>query len=168
MNTRIAHLLVTMTIAATAVSMPAVARAETPTAAEKAQILELLEVTGIKQLMGEMSGMMLSQLQTMAADVPDSKWDELKPRIAPSNLIDMSIPVYARHFTSAEVKELVAFYRTPLGQKTINAMPAAIKESMTVSQQWGRETGNSIIEELKGEGYEVKAPSRPPHPGARP
>lgn len=37
-------------------------------------------------------------------------------------------PIYARHFTAAELRELVAFYRTPTGQKMQRELPQVMAE----------------------------------------
>jgi hypothetical protein len=39
-------------------------------------------------------------------------------------------PIYARHFSAAELRELAAFYRTPLGKKTLRSLPAITGEIM--------------------------------------
>jgi hypothetical protein len=38
-------------------------------------------------------------------------------------VIDLQAGVLAKHYSDAEIKELLAFYRTPLGQKLIRTMP---------------------------------------------
>ena len=44
-------------------------------------------------------------------------------------------PLYARHYTLAEIKELTAFYRTPLGQKMLALSPRLAAESMAIGQK---------------------------------
>lgn len=44
-------------------------------------------------------------------------------------------PLYARHYNDAELKELAAFYRTPLGQKMLALSPRLAAESMAVGQK---------------------------------
>ena len=43
--------------------------------------------------------------------------------------------IYDKHFTEAELKDLVAFYSTPTGKKTIAVMPAIFADSMKASQE---------------------------------
>jgi hypothetical protein len=45
------------------------------------------------------------------------------------------VPLYARHFTAAEIRQLAAFYKTPVGVKMIAVMPQIAGESMQISQQ---------------------------------
>ena len=39
-------------------------------------------------------------------------------------------PIYDKHFTEEELKDLVAFYKSPTGQKAIEVMPDLLKESL--------------------------------------
>jgi hypothetical protein len=55
----------------------------------------------------------------------------------PGGLMEKLVPVYARHFTHAEIRELIAFYGTPIGKKTVSTLPKVVSESMLVGQQWG-------------------------------
>jgi hypothetical protein len=43
-------------------------------------------------------------------------------------------PIYARYFSAAELRELIAFYKTPTGVKSLGVMPRA---SMEVLQTAG-------------------------------
>ena len=45
------------------------------------------------------------------------------------------VPLYARHFTAAEIRQLAAFYKTPIGMKMIAVMPQIAGESMQISQK---------------------------------
>jgi len=55
----------------------------------------------------------------------------------PGGMIDRLTPVYAKHLTHDDIKQLLVFYRTDLGKKIINRMPVVTSESMAVGQQWG-------------------------------
>jgi hypothetical protein len=40
--------------------------------------------------------------------------------------------IYARHFSVSELREIVAFYRTPTGAKTLSVMPKLMGEITAV------------------------------------
>jgi hypothetical protein len=40
--------------------------------------------------------------------------------------------LYARHFTETELREMIAFYRTPTGAKALNTLPKLSGEMMTL------------------------------------
>ena len=45
-------------------------------------------------------------------------------------LTDIAMPVYDQNFSEAELRDLVAFYRSTTGQKTIALMPKLMAETM--------------------------------------
>src|SRR5712675_630652 len=46
--------------------------------------------------------------------------------------------VYANEFTEQELKDLVTFYKSPLGQKLLTNEPRAIQLSMSYMNQWAQ------------------------------
>lgn len=44
--------------------------------------------------------------------------------------IDKMYAIYAKYYTTPEIRQLVAFYKSPVGAKTLTAMPQAINESL--------------------------------------
>ena len=59
--------------------------------------------------------------------------------------------IYATEFTEQELKDLVAFYKTPLGQKLLLSEPRAIQQSMNWMQQWAVNFADLVNEEFKSE-----------------
>jgi hypothetical protein len=50
-------------------------------------------------------------------------------------MVDEMVPLYANNFTTAEINELAAFYRTPIGRKMMATVPKIAAESMAISQK---------------------------------
>jgi hypothetical protein len=50
-------------------------------------------------------------------------------------LIAETAPLYARHFSVAEIKQMAAFYKTPVGKKMLALTPQIMGESMQISQK---------------------------------
>lgn len=48
---------------------------------------------------------------------------------------DISYPLYDKYFTENEIKDMIAFYRTPTGKKSISVMPQLVAESMQRSSE---------------------------------
>ena len=59
--------------------------------------------------------------------------------------------IYAAEFTEQELKDLVAFYKTPLGQKLLTAEPTAINGSLQYMQQWAQQFGVIVNNQFKAE-----------------
>jgi len=66
-------------------------------------------------------------------------------------ILDEIARVYARHFTEQELKELVVFYKTPLGQKWAKEEPAAIEESIRRAAQWGDQLSEVVMGRFRTE-----------------
>jgi hypothetical protein len=43
-------------------------------------------------------------------------------------------PLYDRYFEESELKEILAFYRTPTGKKSVSVLPSIIQEGMEATQ----------------------------------
>lgn len=46
-----------------------------------------------------------------------------------------TVPLYARTYTADELKQITAFYRTPVGSKMLASMPKLMSEGMQIGQQ---------------------------------
>jgi hypothetical protein len=64
--------------------------------------------------------------------------------------------IYDRHFTVDELRQLLAFYRTPIGRKLLAEQPAITQEAMAAGQDWGRRLGFEIGQKMAAEAQ--KAP----------
>ena len=59
--------------------------------------------------------------------------------------------IYAAEFTEAELKDLVTFYKSPLGLKLIEAEPRAMNGSMTYMQKWAQDFADVINGQFRTE-----------------
>ena len=59
--------------------------------------------------------------------------------------------VYANEFSEQELKDLVTFYKSPLGQKLLASEPRAIQFSMSYMNQWAQTFAEVINGEFRAE-----------------
>jgi uncharacterized protein len=59
--------------------------------------------------------------------------------------------VYANEFTEQELKDLVTFYKSPLGQKLLVSEPRAIQFSMSYMNQWAQQFAETVNAEFRAE-----------------
>ena len=59
--------------------------------------------------------------------------------------------VYANEFTEQELKDLVNFYKSPLGQKLLTSEPRAIQFSMSYMNQWAQAFAETINGQFRAE-----------------
>jgi hypothetical protein len=74
---------------------------------------------------------------------------EYQPR--ESELVDESARIYASHFTEAELKQILAFYQSPLGRKMVAEEPKALDESVANAGNWGDKLSEEIINRMRAE-----------------
>jgi hypothetical protein len=72
---------------------------------------------------------------------------------------DQMALIYTNAFTEQELKDLVTFYKSPLGQKLLSTEPQAIQLSMSYMNQWAQifaETVNAAFRaEMRKRGKEI-------------
>ena len=59
--------------------------------------------------------------------------------------------IYGNEFTEQELKDLVTFYKSPLGQKLLATEPRAIQFSMAYMNQWARLFAETVNAEFRAE-----------------
>jgi uncharacterized protein len=59
--------------------------------------------------------------------------------------------VYAKHFTEQELKDLVTFYKSPLGQKMLKEEPVALDESLKRAQDWSVDFSEVVMGRFRAE-----------------
>jgi hypothetical protein len=68
-----------------------------------------------------------------------------------SEVVDMVAPLVADRFTVAEMNEIAAFYRSPIGQKFVVEQLGIGQKSMMLGMEWGRRIGEEVEAEARRE-----------------
>jgi hypothetical protein len=76
---------------------------------------------------------------------------KFRTKADPQHLLELAIPVYDKHFSNEEIKSLLQFYRTPLGQKTIQVLPMVATEMQEEGKKWGEGLGRDSMQEVLAE-----------------
>jgi len=86
--------------------------------------------------------------------IPAAFWDAFlaHARRDMPQLVDSLIPVYAAHYTRAELEELVRFYESPLGKRVAVVQPLITQESIAAGQRWGAAIGQFVGDSLSRAG----------------
>ncbi len=66
-------------------------------------------------------------------------------------IIDIVATVYAQRFTEAELKEILAFYRSTVGKKFVTELPAVLEQSFVKTQEWGGKLSEQVVNRLRAE-----------------
>jgi hypothetical protein len=116
-------------------------------------IRELLNVTGVKAISDQMMTQMLDSMKTQFPQVPAKVWDAFKAELNTDEMLNQLIPIYSKYYTNDEIKQMIAFYETPLGKKTIAVLPQITRESTAIGQQYGIAAAERALKKLEAEGY---------------
>jgi len=117
---------------------------------------EMFEVSGTEEsykvAITQMVGMMKQQYPNVDAAI----WEEFEKEFlntSLNDLVEMLVPVYSKHMTQADLKNVIAFYQTPTGKKYADKTPLIMQESMQVGQEWGVKLGEDFVKKMKDKGY---------------
>jgi hypothetical protein len=139
------------------------AQAPSPEALSAAN--ELLETMHYKEqvsaiLPGVMKALKPSIVQGRAE--VDREYDVLVPvmlegfKMRLSELSAAAAIVYSRNFSSEDLQALIAFYKTPTGQRLLQKLPAVTQDLMTAGGKFGQSVAEDMrkkmIEELRKKG----------------
>lgn len=131
------------------VAVNANAQAET----KEKLIKEMLELSGAGKMAMQSMELMITAFKKQMETVPNEFWDEFKKEASPEDFINMTVPVYAKHYTESEIKELIVFYQSPIGKKLVEKLPVISRESYSIGEAWGKALGEKVIAKLKTAGY---------------
>ncbi len=119
-------------------------------------IRKLLKLTGAGQLGVQTAQQMMVSLRPLIPSAPDSFWRDFGARLNPDELVEMVVPIYAKHLSAQDVKDLIAFYESPAGKHLTAAQPLILQESMAAGQMWGQKIAEQLVQAAKAKGFEVK------------
>ena len=66
-------------------------------------------------------------------------------------LMNDAARIYASHFTEAELKQILAFYQSPLGQKLLSEEPKTADESMSMAGSWADKLSEEVMSKMRAE-----------------
>ena len=68
-----------------------------------------------------------------------------------SEVLEQLARAYATRFTEQELKDLLVFYKTPLGQKFVREEPNAIEDGLKRAQQWADTFADTVMARMRSE-----------------
>lgn len=123
------------------------------TPSKTADIRTMLNLSGQATVGAQVMETMTVQFKQMMPQVPAEFWKEAMKEMNANALIELIIPIYEKHYTHEDVKQLIAFYNTPIGKKLSATLPAITQESMAAGQEWGQQVAQDVMTKLKQKGY---------------
>lgn len=175
-------------IVAVAACAAMIASADELTAAKRAQIKTLLEMTGVKAIPEQIANNTVQSwvpgIKQLDPKFPDKGFAitrdaflaALSAKIdVPGGLIEQVTLVYHNAFTAAEIGELLKFYQSPVGKKLLGSQAKVNGETFQTAMKWAdalsADVDQRIDAALKKEGLKLPeapkaAPAAPASGGA--
>jgi hypothetical protein len=147
-------------VAVALVALSSVADAQQPSAAAIQTGMEVVNVTGsmalfnplIPGVIAQAKNLFLQQNPGLSKDLNEiaaKLQTDLAPRFG--ELTSAVAKLYATHFTEAELKDLLAFYKSPIGMKLITEQPKVGEEGLKFAQTWANNLSDEVIAKMRDE-----------------
>jgi uncharacterized protein len=151
-----------------ALLLAAPARAQSPNPEAQAAAKELVETMRAVDQMKLIMPMILQQLKpAIAQGRPEVErdYDLALPLVLEAmdgrlgELVGAIATIYAGNFSADELRQVTAFYRTPVGQKFLEKLPAITQQSLAVGQKFGQQLASDLrdrmVEQLRKKGHNI-------------
>jgi hypothetical protein len=134
--------------------------------AKEAAIRKMFEVMGTTKMMqqvlagmsGNMKPMLMSSLPAgdYREKLTDLFFEKFRSKLRVEQLLDLTVPIYAKYFSKEEIEGLTRFYQTPLGRKALSVLPQTVVEIQTESMKMGETLGREAMTEVLEEHPDLK------------
>ena len=156
--------------AKTAKDSAAPAQANSIDTAKEADIRSLMELVGARDLVQDGANAAVEQSrEKILATVPNNDKGQAfvnafaasyQKKFDVDQVTDQLVGVYDKHFTDDEIKGLLQFYGSPLGQKVAAEMPKIGREIQAATRAAGSKAAKEALAELKQQNPEVGQSAR--------
>ena len=144
------------------------AQAQQPTPAAIAVAKELVEIKGasamfepvINGVVETVKNNFLQTNTTLTKDLNEVA-AQLRTEFAPrrAEALNDFATLYAQRFSEAELKEVLAFYKTPTGKKFVTEEPLVIDQGLQRAQAWSQKLAEQVLSrfraEMKKRGHDI-------------
>lgn len=131
-----------------------------------ADIRHLMDVMGTKATMMQVMGKMEESIKPLMTNaLPPGNYREqlvelffakFHAKADVQELVNSIVPVYDKYYSDDDIKGLIQFYQTPLGQKALTVMPKLLSESQDKGKEWGEQLGRNCMSEVLAEHPDLK------------
>jgi hypothetical protein len=150
---------------AAAAPAPAAAPAEKVDPAKDAAIRHLMEITDTSKMGDRISNMITMRVRSvMSQALPQDQLEKFMETFSdkftagapPSAVTEAIIPVYARHFSLEDVRNLIQFYESPLGQRVVKNLPIVSQESQEIGLDLDQKAAMSVLRGMSDDYPQLK------------
>ena len=128
---------------------------------KEANIRQLMDVTGAKGLGEQLMKAGMEQFRNSITDAqPDNPRAKqfvdafvarFQKHFDPNTLNDKVVPIYDRYLTDEDVRGLLDYYNSALGQRMLKVLPDVARESQAAGFALGQKAAQDTLEDLKAD-----------------
>ena len=147
-------------LAAIVAAAPAPAQSQQPSANAIFIAKQIVQIKGVQAMMDPISRGVVEKVKNVVMQT-NFMWGKDINEITvqmhkefdgrSSELVDTAAHAYASHFTEPELKQILAFYQSPIGQKMVVEEPKAIEDSMSGAATWADNLSVDVINRMRAE-----------------
>jgi uncharacterized protein len=127
--------------------------ADNSSGADAKEVRELLDTLGIGRTVGELDTRTAAMIQRALPCAPAAAVQAaFNSAAVRQEQVNRLVPIYQRHFSSTDVRGLLAFFHSPLGTKWLQANPAITQEAAQAGQQSGQQRLRQMVAGLQQQG----------------
>jgi hypothetical protein len=129
--------------------------------AREADIRRLLELSGTQQMMLQTVSQMATTMKPLMTNaLPPGDYREklvdlffakFLSKDLTTGVLNLTVPLYAKYFSDAEIGELIAFYQSPVGRKLVSVNPQLLSDVQQGAMKLGQELGGQCMREVIAE-----------------
>jgi hypothetical protein len=138
--------------------------------AEETDIRALLELVGAKDTLQDAANAGIEQMrEKLAESVPANEHGQAfviaftasyQKKFDANSVTEQLVGIYGKHFSDEEIKGLLQFYGSPLGQKVAAEMPKITREVQAVTRAASTKAAKEALGEVKKQNPEVGQSAR--------
>src|SRR5512146_1005111 len=122
------------------------------TNAKHQKIVTLVKMTGTPTVMVDAIRQQI-HLAKKTLPLPPKAQDDFETEflneIKVDDLVELMVPAYDKYYTEGEIDQLIAFYKSPLGQKLVSSLPTMTEETSKAAGALGAEIGARVGQKIE-------------------
>jgi len=103
---------------------------------------------------GDMGKQIMQALADQLAKLPSLPagfMDKFMSEVDVNELVEMTVPIYKKHYDLETLQAVANFYESPVGKKFIAEQAVVVAEATAAGQEWGQSIAKRVVAAMKKE-----------------
>jgi hypothetical protein len=118
--------------------------------AEKlANIRKLMTLTGADKMANQMLDQISENMRSIGGPNSQKYFDEFRKEFDLNKVYEMQIAAYDKYLTAEDIKSVLDFYQSPVGQRMIASMPQIMADMMKQGMEMSQEIAQRVMKKMQ-------------------